>query len=110
MLSEYGFDLVDNFNTVGARRLWVLIQGLPESAALYREEAWTRQDEFLASLLELTDAWGHLMVAVHGGKLKGNAKPLRVRRPWEAEDPGRKVFKLADQKEMMAYFNQRGLN
>ena len=65
-----------------------MIQGLPESAALYREEAWSREEEMLASLLELTDAWGHVMVAVHGGRLHGNPRPLRVRRPWQDEDVG----------------------
>ena len=63
----------------------MLVQGLPENAALWREDSWTRQDEMLASLLELTDAWGHAMIAVHGGKMKGNPKPLHVKRPWEPE-------------------------
>lgn len=50
----------------------------------------------LATLLELQDAWGHIMVAVHGGKLRGNPKPLHVRRPWEPEPKQKKVFKLSD--------------
>lgn len=93
-MAEYGFDLVAEYETVGARRLWVMVSGLPESAALYREERWTRQDEMLATLLELTDAWGRMNVAVNGGKLRGPQKPLHVRRPWESEEEATGKVKL----------------
>jgi hypothetical protein len=107
LLAEYGIDLVAEYDTMSARRLWVLVQGLPENAAVWREDSWTRQDEMLASLLELTDAWGHAMIAVHGGKMKGNPKPLHVKRPWEPEPQTRKVFKLSEQKEMMQFFTAK---
>ncbi len=105
-MAEYGFDLVAEYDTVGARRLWILIQGLPPDAALYREDAWSREEEMLASLLELTDAWGHAMVVVHGGKMKGHSKPLHVRRPWESEEQTKTVIKLSDTAQLAALFGK----
>ena len=95
MLAEYGFDLQAEFEHVTMRRLWVLVKGLPESAALYREERWTREDEMRATLLELTDAAIRSNVAVHGAKYRGTPpKPLHVRRPWESEEEARGIVKL----------------
>jgi hypothetical protein len=95
LLSEYGFDLQVEFEQLTIRRLWVLVKGLPETAAIYREERWTRQDEMFASLLELTDASIRSNVAVNGGKYRGRPpKPLHVKRPWESEEEARGVVKL----------------
>jgi hypothetical protein len=53
-----------------------LVRGLPAEAAAFRDEQpnWTQQDELLASLIEVTDAWGRqivsALVAVHGGKVR----------------------------------------
>jgi hypothetical protein len=95
LLSEYGFDLQAEFEQLSIRRLWVLVRGLPESAALFREQVWSRQDEMLASLLELTDAAIRSNVAVNGGQYRGRPpKPLHVRRPWESEEEARGVVKL----------------
>lgn len=77
----YGLDLADQLATAGCRRLWVLVQGLPSNAAVWREDRWTHQDEMLATLVELTDAWGLAVFTAVGGKLRGKHTPVRVQRP-----------------------------
>lgn len=82
MLSEYGFDLVAEWETVTLRRLWVLVQGLPREAVLWREEnAWTSQDELLAALVELTDIASRRVVLALGGKFPPGDKPIHIERP-----------------------------
>jgi hypothetical protein len=84
LLAEYGFDLVENWETVGCRRLWVLVQGLPIEAAVWREEnAWTQQDEFAASQLEMTHALWRLVNSGLGGR---DIQPLRIDRPGIGRD------------------------
>jgi hypothetical protein len=84
LLSEYGFDLIAEWETVSARRLWVLIKGLPADSALWAgEEGWTRRDEMVAVLLERTDAWGRLIYMALGqdGAIDPGKFGLQVRRP-----------------------------
>lgn len=79
---------------MGARRLLVLIKGLPPSeAAVWREESgWQAQHELAAASIELADYWGRNVVAtlislLAGDKqqaqkaLKSLPKPVRVPRP-----------------------------
>lgn len=79
-MHHYGFDLPREAESAGVRRLFVMLQGLPPEAATWREEmGWTQADEFAASLLELTDAWGRATVMALGKKPRG--KPLQIPRP-----------------------------
>jgi hypothetical protein len=86
-LAEYGFDIVEEWDRVSLRRLWVLIKGLPPSATVWTGEAqWTRQDELLASLVERVDAWGRLNFIVAGGKpdIDPDRYGQQIKRPDEA--------------------------
>jgi hypothetical protein len=79
-LRFYGLDLRREIETMGVRRLFALVQGLPLDAATWREErTWTQRDELAALQVELTDVWGRLIFSALGGKPKG--KPLRIARP-----------------------------
>lgn len=82
----YGFDLPREGESVGVRRLVVMLKGLPPDAAIWRDQqkGWTQQDEWFASLLELTDSWWRNLFTAFGKKPQG--KPLHVDRPGEAEE------------------------
>lgn len=49
---------------MGARRLWALIEGMPEDAAWRRPDVpgWTQQDELAAQQIELMDLIGRLLI------------------------------------------------
>jgi len=58
----YGIDLTAEWGTLGVRRLWALVNGLPQDAPLWRDErieaeSWTRQDELLAQQNEILGGW-----------------------------------------------------
>jgi hypothetical protein len=106
LLSEYGFDLVEEWETVSARRLWVLIEGLPADCAVWRDEVWTREQEFLAGLIEMADIASWRTVAALGGEMKG--EPIYIERPYEeaavqAERP-KKI--TTDTREIARFFAQ----
>jgi len=70
---------------MGVRRLLALVRGLPPDSATWRQEhGWGHQEELLASLLELTDAWGRALAQLLGGRVQG--KPLRIQRPGEQRE------------------------
>jgi hypothetical protein len=103
LLASYDFDLVGEWETVTARRLWVLIQGLPNDSALWREEnRWTQQDELLAELLEMTDIASRRTVMALGGEVKG--KPIQIERPSEEKSVKPKI--TSDSREIAAWFAQ----
>lgn len=103
-MAEYGFDLVAEWETVTYRRLWVLLQGLPVDAALWREEnTWTTQDELAAALIELTDIASRRVVRALGGDVKG--EPIRIGRPERDVEPQRvERIITTDTAEIAAWF------
>jgi len=85
---------------------------LPPDAAAFREDqpGWTQQDELLATLIEVSDAWGRqivaTLVALHGGKVRF-PDPMRVRHPDrpDPEPPQRQI--TTDAAEIAAFFRTR---
>lgn len=59
----------------GARRMLVLLRGLPEDAAVWRDNIWTLRDEVLAKTLEATDYWGRNIAGALGIKDAGKQQP-----------------------------------
>lgn len=51
---------MEEFDQIGCRRLWVLVNGLPPDAAVFRVggQQWTLRDEINAQILEAVDRWG----------------------------------------------------
>jgi hypothetical protein len=94
------------------RRLLALIRGLPPDAATFRDEqpSWTQRDELLATLVEVTDAWGRqvvaTLVALHGGKVR-LPEPVRVRHPERAEAEPPEKHITTDAAEIAAFFKTR---
>jgi hypothetical protein len=75
----YRLDLREDVG--GARRLWALVQGLPPDAACWREDMFTRQEEFAAAQIEVTDQWLSNLAQLLGAKRQSLPKPIRVPRP-----------------------------
>lgn len=85
-MAEYGFDLVREIDTVTCRRLWVMIQGLPADAAVWRKEnAWSPRDEIQALGVERLEYWGRRLYEAAGGKVRG--EELHIPRPGEVTVP-----------------------
>lgn len=93
--------------SAGCRRLWVLIQGLPPDAAVWRQEtAWTNQDELAAAHMELLDMWMRIQVQIWTGN-KPKGKPLRIERPNQTpEAPKAKRKRNPKPEEVIAFFGQ----
>lgn len=81
----YGLDLRVEVDRMGARRLWVLIKGLPDDSAVWRQDKpkWTQQDELLASVAEVVAAaeqrstyWLQILAAGLG-RVYSDMKPPR---------------------------------
>ena len=85
-MAEYGFDLQEQWRWVTCRRLWVMIQGLPANAAVWRKEnAWSPRDELQALSVERLEYWGRRLYEAAGGKVRG--EELRIPRPGEVTVP-----------------------
>jgi len=105
-------DLREAVGVDSPRRLLALIRGLPPEAAAFREDqpTWTQRDELLATLIEVTDAWGRqvvaTLVALHGGKVR-LPEPVRIQHPEraEAEEPEKHI--TTDAAEIAAFFHTR---
>lgn len=69
-------DLRRELATIGVRRLWVLISGLPPDSAFARHgRGWTQSHELAAVAIERQEHWGSMLVQMSGRALKDNAKP-----------------------------------
>lgn len=73
--------------SAGLRRLWALVSGLPPQAAVWHKEAWTTQDELLATLVEQSDSNARALIHAWTGKAP-SGKPLKIERPG-GEEPKR---------------------
>jgi hypothetical protein len=88
----------------GLRRLWALVQGLPTTAAVWREQTrWTQQHELTVALIHIVDMWGRINAQLQGAKPSKLPKPPQIERPGE-EKPMRK--KANDANELAAFFNR----
>lgn len=106
MFSEYGLDLIAEWQTLSARRLWVLIKGLPTDAAVWREEnIWTLENELAASHLETTHALFRVVLSGLGGE---QIPPLQIERPNigydEPKEQRRERVVTTDSREIAAWF------
>lgn len=77
--------------------MWVLLNGLPPDAAVWRIEGrqWTQHDEFLALIAERIDAWGLMNARLHLEKKKQKYLPkeaLQITRPGEQTDKRDRVI------------------
>lgn len=83
--------------TLSARRLMVLIEGLPGGSRTFGGDGWLVEHELAALLLEM-------FVAAHTPKRKGG-KPFRIPRPGEAaakSKPQRKPMSVMEQVQFVA--------
>lgn len=103
----YGLDLREAYQTESVRRVWALVTGLPAESATWVADAWTHQDEMLASAVELIDGWGRLhWVALGGDPRKvddAREYGLTVTRPTPPE-PDHEVVHTTDTREIMRWF------
>jgi hypothetical protein len=84
----------------GCRRLLALIAGLPEDAAVWRQDkpGWSQQDELLATVAEAIDAWGRqIVLAVQCGPLKRPQLPPALVDLQHPDRPRRDATKAPDQ-------------
>jgi hypothetical protein len=98
---------------ISARRLYVLIAGLPlEGSALARSvggdrPGWGNTEELLAGLCELVDITNRQFFMAHSKKGTPPPKPLKVQRP-AALDEEPKKRRLATSEELRAFFGASG--
>ncbi len=84
----------------GCRRLWSLIDGLPQEASVWTPDTknWSQADELMAQQVEVLDAWSRViyttLYAAHS-----NGKTPKLPPPLEIEHPGRQVSKPRKQVE-----------
>ncbi len=89
----YGIDLPDALwgdQPMSARRLGVLIKGLPADSGLVQEttHGWGTQEELLACLLELTDLGNRWFYSAHSKPGTRALEPIVIPRPGRAQpDP-----------------------
>lgn len=87
--------------------MWVLLNGLPPDAAVWRVEGrqWTQHDEFLALIAERIDAWGLMNARLHVDKKQQKYLPkkaLQITRPGDREAKRDRV--ITDPKTIKAFF------
>lgn len=70
--------------TETARRVWVLLRGLPPESLTWRQGTWTLRDELMARTVENIDYWGWVAACQHGG---GDIVP-RPEPFWHPDRPG----------------------
>jgi hypothetical protein len=65
------------------RRVNALIAGLPADSATHFADkpAWRQEHELLATLIEIQDSWGRLIVQSNAGKKFEFGAPLRITHP-----------------------------
>jgi hypothetical protein len=115
LLQVYGFDLVAEWGNIGVRRLWVLVEGLPAEAPVWRAESWTRADELAALTVEAIDAGNRAVIAALGHKVRGES--IRIPRPSEQraiesaqppEGTNRVGLDEAGLRQLAAFFGRTG--
>lgn len=94
-------------NPISARRLGVLLRGLPPDSALGREltphSGWGNVEELLAATIERIDYGNRIL---HGAYCEQpHPDPVKVPRPWDSE-PARP--KMATSEEMVSFFRRSG--
>lgn len=107
----YRIDLRHEARTAGCRRLFALLVGLPEDAAVWREEmgGWSRQDELAAVAVEATDFWGRVLAQMWGAKDHELPDPVRIEHPDRVrEAPAPKGNVVTDPREIAAWFAKGG--
>jgi hypothetical protein len=88
----YGIDLRVEFSDTPLRRLWVLLDGLPNDAAVWRKEfAWSVQDEMKATQLEQADMWFRNVCALLGAKRSSLPRALNIPRPGDKPAEAKKL-------------------
>jgi len=109
--SHYGMDLREVLwgdRAPGVRRVLSLVNGLPETSAMYREVAfsgksWSTTDELLATLVEITDAGNLLFFSANSEKNAKGWDPVSIPRPGAAVAKPRE---MATSSEMSAVFGE----
>lgn len=86
---------------LGVRRLWALVNGLPEDSATHRE-TWTLRDEVAAATVEIVDFWGRVGAQLQGVKPRDLPDPVRIPRPGDEERNKPKIEK--DPRKIAAFF------
>jgi len=75
------------------RRLWALIHNLPDESATYRDKTFSRMEELVTTLIELTD------LGLRGEALK---KAIKIPRPGAQQE----AQGLSDAQKVVAFFEQ----
>jgi len=99
----YRLDLRYEFHHTSSRRVWVLVQGLPPDAAVWRRDGFAPTEELLVQLLERHDQWArsHLQ-AMLGHKRVNMPAPFQIMRP--GEEPPSKPKIETDPRVIAAWF------
>lgn len=76
---------------IGCRRLWSLVIGLPDSAAVWRPDThgWTQAQELAAQQIEVVDAWSRVLYQTLYMAHSGGKKP-KMPPTLEIDHPGRR--------------------
>ena len=84
--------------TVGCRRLWVLVSGLPPDSATWRRDQLPPLEHAVRELLKQTHGWGRSTVEMLAeGKTKTPGAPDLLAAPDEPDPtPARNVVSIAD--------------
>lgn len=67
------------------------MEGLPPEAAVWRCDRLPPAEEYLALLVERSDAWQRAHLGVITGKGGKVPREIRIRRPGEPDTPARRV-------------------
>lgn len=102
-------DLVEEFDLIGCRRLWVLVNGLQPEAAIFRVEGqrWTTREELLAFAVERIDHWGLSQAYLASNKKFHKHlpdEPLQIPRPGRREKSDRTDRVITDSREIARFF------
>lgn len=98
-------DLRFEFDSIGCRRLWVLIAGLPPDAAVRRDgKVWTTREELAARHIELERGLLRTIAQALGVKFTGPPpEPIRhPDRPTEENTPP----KMSSRGEIQAFLGR----
>jgi hypothetical protein len=93
LLRYYRLDLRFEFESIGCRRLWALVAGLPSDAAVRRDgKVWTTREELAASHIELEHGLLRTIAEALGVKFKGPPmKPIQHPDRLTAEDTPKRM-------------------
>lgn len=104
----YNLDLAAEVNGGSSlRRLVVLLEGLPDEAAIWREEMrWTTKDELQALTIEVIDMQRREAFMIATGK-QHPSEPIKIPRPWDEEEKKAEPKKLETNAEVIgAWFGK----